>query len=160
MTFTSHLTPKAHANVMRALALRNPVNWILAAWGPLLGIAWLITGAALAQRWCLLGFGSLAIAVLGQWLIQSYLAWSPASAELYQPVQVDTGQDGVRMRGEGYDNLAGWDEFGAWRRVGPVWLLYRHPRGYVALMPQDLPTADGETLAGLLAGHLGRERTI
>jgi hypothetical protein len=145
---------------MRALALRNPVNWILAAWGPIFGLGWLVTGAALAQRWCVLGFGALAIAILGQWLIQSYLAWSPASVELYQPVQVEAGQAGVRLTGEGYDNLATWDAFAAWRRVGPVWLLYRHPRGYVALMPQQLPAADAEALAGLLADHLGRERTI
>jgi hypothetical protein len=160
VAFTSHLTPKAHARVMRVLALRNPVNWILVAWGPVFAIGWLITRADVAQRWTVLGFGAVAIAVLGQWLIQSYLAYSPASAELYLPVQVEAGEDGVRLTGEGFDNLAGWDEFGAWRRVGPVWLVYRHPRGYVALMPQDASADDEEALALLLAGHLGRERTI
>jgi hypothetical protein len=158
VTFTSHLTPKAHAQVMRALALRNPVNWILAGWGPAFGIGWLLTRAPLAQRWTLIGFASLAIAVAGQWLIQSYLAWSPASAELYQPVRVVAGDDGLRLTGEGYDNLAGWDDFGAWRRVGDVLLIYRHPRGYIALMPRDLAPDEGDALKELLARHLGRER--
>lgn len=160
MTFVSHLTPRAHARVMRALALRNPVNWVFVAWGPAFGVGWLITRADLAQRWTLLGFGALAIAVLGQWLIQSYLAYSPASADLYRPVTVRIGDSGIRLTGEGFDNLASWDEFGAWRRVGGVWLVYRHPRGYVALMPQDTAPADDEALARLLAERLGRERTI
>lgn len=160
MTFTSHLTPAAHARVMRALALRNPVNWILVAWGPLFGIGWLLTRAELTQRWCYLGFGALAIAVLGQWLIQSYLAYSPASARLYQPVQVQAGPGGVRLTGQGYDNLAVWSDLGAWRQVGDVWLLYRHPRGYVALMPIDLAAADAAALAALLTDRLGPARTV
>lgn len=145
---------------MRSLALRNPVNWILVAWGPLFGIGWLLTRAELAQRWCALGFGALAIAVLGQWLIQSYLAYSPASARLYQRVRVDAGAGGVRLTGEGYDNLAAWSEFGAWRRMGDVWLLYRHPRGYVALMFTDLAPLDADALAALLTDRLGPARTV
>jgi hypothetical protein len=160
VTFTSHLAPRAHSRVMRALALRNPVNWVLAAWGPLFGLGWLLTRSPLAQRWTAIGFASLAIAVAGQWLIQSYLAWSPASAELYQPVQVAASEDGLRLTGEGYDNLAGWDVFSGWRRVGAVWLIYRHPRGYVALLPIDLTADDEQVLAELVARHLGRERTI
>jgi hypothetical protein len=160
VTFTSLLTPKDHARVMRALAVRNPVNWVLLAWGPLFGIGWLLTGAAVAQRWCLLGFGALAIGVLGQWLIQSYLAYSPATRELYEPLAVTMKDEGVRLTGEGYDNLAAWDDFASWRRIGPVVLLYRHPRGYVALLPEHL-TADGAAgLASLLADRLGRERTV
>lgn len=160
MTFTSHLTPKAHAHVMRVLALRNPVNWVLLAWGPLFGIGWLFTHAELAQRWTVLGFGALAIGVLGQWLIQSYLAYSPATAQLYQPVRVEVGDDGVRLTGEGYDNLAPWSEFAAWRRVGQAALLYRHPRGYIALMPEGTSAEDAATLAITLAEHLGPERTV
>ena len=150
----------AHARVMRALAVRNPVNWILLAWGPLFGIGWLLTRADLAQRWFFLGLGALAIGVAGQWLILSYLAYSPASAGLYQPLAVEMGEDGVRLTGEGYDNLAGWSDFAAWRLVGGVWLLYRHPRGYIALLPEDLGEGGVDELASLLTDRLGPVRTV
>ena len=127
ITFTSELRRAEFLRVGIVLALRNPLS-----------LMFLIVAVPLA--------GVLA---------GSYAAYRPGSAELFVPVTWEFSEEGVRIRQQGEDAMADWDEFAGWRKVAGCYLLHTAARKYIVLPASGVPAARAGDLEALLSRKAG-----
>lgn len=154
IAFTSKLEPREFLAVAFAQAVRNPLSLTAMASGPVLWLVGLLTNGTIVRSLGLsLMFLIVAVPAAGL-LAGAYAAYRPSARELFVSVDWVFSEEGVRIRQEGQDAFAEWDEFYGWRRIGKAYLLHTSRRYFVVLPLLAVPADRRADFEGLLTAHM------
>lgn len=154
IAFTSKLEPREFLAVAFTQAVRNPLSLTAMASGPVLWlVGYLANGTVVRSLGMSLMFLVVAVPAAGL-LAGAYAAYRPSARELFVPVDWVFSDSGVRIRQEGQDAFAEWDEFYGWRRVGGAYLLHTSRRYFVVLPVLAVPADRRADFEDLLTAHI------
>jgi hypothetical protein len=154
IAFTSKLERREFLAVAVTQALRNPLSLTAMASGPVLWLVGYLTGGMVVRSLAMsLMFLIVAVPAAG-WLAGAYAAYRPSAGELFVSADWVFSSDGVRIRQEGQDAFADWDEFYGWRKVGRAYLLHTSRRYFVVLPVLAVPADRRADFEDLLTAHM------